>query len=67
MIVEPLVMWIWIGGGVMLVGTALAAWPGRRRRPTDPVSAPGGAARPAATVDRHPAREPAAVSARSRL
>ncbi len=38
-IVEPLVMWIWIGGGVMLVGTILAAWPGRRRRPTDPASA----------------------------
>jgi cytochrome c-type biogenesis protein CcmF len=31
-IVEPLVSWIWIGGGLMLVGTALAAWPGRRRR-----------------------------------
>jgi cytochrome c-type biogenesis protein CcmF len=39
-IVEPLVMWIWIGGGVILAGTLLAAWPGRRRRPTDPVSAP---------------------------
>ena len=38
--VEPLVMWVWIGGGVMLLGTALAAFPGkRRRRPTDPVSA----------------------------
>ena len=32
-------MWIWIGGGVILAGTVLAAWPGRRRRPTDPVSA----------------------------
>jgi cytochrome c-type biogenesis protein CcmF len=39
-IVEPLVLWIWIGGGVILTGTVLAAWPGRRRRPTDPVSAP---------------------------
>ncbi|MGH9059542.1 MAG: hypothetical protein ACRDZY_08535, partial [Acidimicrobiales bacterium] len=30
---------IWIGGGVILAGTALAAFPGRRRRrPTDPVS-----------------------------
>ena len=39
-IVEPLVMWVWIGGGVMLAGTVLAAWPGRRRRrPTDAVSA----------------------------
>ena len=37
---EPLALWLWVGGGVMLVGTALAAFPGRRRRPTDPVSAP---------------------------
>jgi cytochrome c-type biogenesis protein CcmF len=43
-IVEPLVMWIWIGGMVILVGTLLSAWPGRRRRPTDPVSAPAVAA-----------------------
>jgi cytochrome c-type biogenesis protein CcmF len=38
-IVLPLVLWLWIGGGVVAIGTALAAWPGRRRRPTDPVSA----------------------------
>lgn len=39
--VKPLVVWLWIGGGVMAVGTLLAAFPGsRRRRPTDPVSAP---------------------------
>jgi cytochrome c-type biogenesis protein CcmF len=32
-IIEPLVMWIWAGAGVMLAGTVLAAWPaGRRRR-----------------------------------
>ncbi|MHB1535974.1 MAG: heme lyase CcmF/NrfE family subunit [Acidimicrobiales bacterium] len=36
-IVEPLVLWLWIGGGVILVGSALAAFPGRRRRtPADP-------------------------------
>ena len=40
-IVQPMAVWLWIGGGVMAVGTVLAAWPGRRRRlPTDPVSAP---------------------------
>jgi cytochrome c-type biogenesis protein CcmF len=40
-IVEPLVSWLWIGGGLMAVGTALAVWPGdRRRRPTDPSTAP---------------------------
>ncbi|QQS25864.1 MAG: hypothetical protein IPM43_05730 [Actinomycetota bacterium] len=39
--VKPLVMWLWIGGATMVVGTVLAAFPGRRRRlPTDPVSAP---------------------------
>ncbi|MEP6660102.1 MAG: heme lyase CcmF/NrfE family subunit [Acidimicrobiales bacterium] len=37
---EPLAMWLWVGGGIMAGGTALAAFPGRRRRPTDPVSAP---------------------------
>jgi cytochrome c-type biogenesis protein CcmF len=30
-IIEPLVSWIWVGGAVMLFGTALSAWPGRRR------------------------------------
>jgi cytochrome c-type biogenesis protein CcmF len=39
-IIEPMTLWLWIGGGVMAAGTVLAAWPGRRRRPTDPVSAP---------------------------
>ncbi len=37
-IVEPLVSWLWIGGLLMAVGTALSAWPGGRRRPTDPSS-----------------------------
>ena len=36
----PLMLWLWIGGAVMALGTLLAAFPGRRRRPTDPVSAP---------------------------
>lgn len=29
---EPLVMWIWAGGALILGGTLLAAWPERRRR-----------------------------------
>ena len=37
--IKPLVMWLWIGGGMMAVGTLLALFPGRRRRPTDAVSA----------------------------
>jgi cytochrome c-type biogenesis protein CcmF len=37
----PFTVWLWVGGIVMFVGTFLAAVPGRRRRrPTDPVSAP---------------------------
>lgn len=31
-IIEPLVMWVWISGGVMVLGTILAGWPARRRR-----------------------------------
>ncbi|MDA8316956.1 MAG: heme lyase CcmF/NrfE family subunit [Actinomycetota bacterium] len=41
-VVQPLIVWLWIGGGVMGLGAALAAFPGRRRRPTAPASAPGG-------------------------
>lgn len=31
-IVQPLVSWLWVGGGLMAVGTALALVPSRRRR-----------------------------------
>jgi cytochrome c-type biogenesis protein CcmF len=38
---KPLVLWMWLGGALMAAGTLLAAFPGtRRRRATDPVSAP---------------------------
>ena len=37
--VQPLVVWLWVGGLLLVIGSALAAVPGRRRRPTDPVSA----------------------------
>ena len=38
--VKPLILWMWLGGAMMAVGTLLAAFPGRRqRRPTEPVSA----------------------------
>ena len=37
---QPLVMWLWIGAGLIGFGSILSAIPGRRRRPTDPVSAP---------------------------
>ncbi len=39
-VVTPLVNWLWAGGGIIAVGTALALVPGRRRRPTAPVSEP---------------------------
>ena len=38
--VQPLVVWLWAGGLLLVIGSALAAVPGKRRRPTDPVSAP---------------------------
>ncbi|MGA3148254.1 MAG: cytochrome c-type biogenesis CcmF C-terminal domain-containing protein [Acidimicrobiales bacterium] len=37
---QPLVMWLWIGAVLVGIGSVLSAIPGRRRRPTDPVSAP---------------------------
>ena len=32
MAVNPMVVWLWTGGGVMALGTAIALVPGRRRR-----------------------------------
>ena len=39
-IVQPLIVWLWIGGTTMAVGSIMAVFPGSRRRPVDPVSAP---------------------------
>ena len=40
-VVQPLVAWLWAGGGLIAIGTLLAAIPGRRRRrPVLPASAP---------------------------
>jgi cytochrome c-type biogenesis protein CcmF len=38
--IKPMMTWMWAGGILMAIGTVLSAFPGRRRRPTDPVSAP---------------------------
>ncbi len=39
--VQPLVAWLWVGGGLVVAGALLAALPGRRRRrATEPASAP---------------------------
>jgi cytochrome c-type biogenesis protein CcmF len=37
-IVQPLIVWLWIGGGVMAIGSLMAIFPGKRRVPTAPVS-----------------------------
>ena len=64
-IIEPMALWLWIGGGVMALGTIFAAWPGRRRRPTDPASAPladlAGRVSPDETAEEDPTLEPAGV------
>lgn len=39
-IVWPMVSWIWFGGMLMIVGTALSIFPGRRRDPLQAVSEP---------------------------
>jgi cytochrome c-type biogenesis protein CcmF len=39
-IIQPMQVWLWIGGGVVALGTLLALFPGKRRRPTDPISKP---------------------------
>ncbi len=31
--VNPLVLWLWVAGGVMVAGSLLAGWPARRKQP----------------------------------
>lgn len=57
-VVEPMIVWLWIGGGIMLVGTALSAFPGRRRNPLDPVSSPAVATGPGPDPDRRADPDP---------
>ena len=58
---KPLILWMWIGGALMAVGTILSAFPGRRRRdPLDPVSAPVPVAATAPEPDARDDDEPAA-------
>jgi cytochrome c-type biogenesis protein CcmF len=63
--VRPMILWLWIGGLVMGVGTLLAAFPGnKRRRATDPVSAPIATGRPdVQRPEGEPEPEPAGASA----
>ncbi len=65
-IIEPMALWLWVGGGMMGGGTLLAAWPGRRRRrPTDAASAaiPAGDIAPAGPAPAGPEPEREAVGA----
>ena len=39
-VVQPLIIWLWIGGAIMALGTLFAAFPGRRRNPLAPTSEP---------------------------
>ena len=60
--IKPLIIWLWIGGATMVVGTLLSAFPGkRRRRPTEPTSAPIGAAPPPDIAEPRPVEEPVGV------
>ena len=63
-VVEPLMMWMWVGGLLVGVGGVLALVPGSRRRPTDPVSslAPLVTGRPVLDAQARP--EPAGVRSR---
>ncbi len=35
-LVNPLVVWIWVGGGLLVVGGLIAFWPGGRKREPEP-------------------------------
>lgn len=38
-VIEPLMMWLWVGGLIVGIGGLASLWPGQRRRATDPISA----------------------------
>src|SRR5574338_242898 len=39
-LVNPMVAWIWLGGGIVALGAVFAAWPDRRRTAALPVAVP---------------------------
>jgi len=57
-IVRPLISWMWVGGIMMAVGSALALFPGKRRRGTEPVSAPLGSGGNSEDGDRSATADP---------
>jgi cytochrome c-type biogenesis protein CcmF len=49
---SPLVVWLWVGGGIMVLGTAVSIWPARRSRRGDlPVGATEGSPPPVPSAD----------------
>jgi len=38
---NPLMRWLWAGGGIMVLGAAVRLWPGRRRRRSGRATLPG--------------------------
>ncbi|MCU1369205.1 MAG: ccmF, partial [Ilumatobacteraceae bacterium] len=64
---QPLIVWLWTGGAIMAFGSLLAAFPGKRRNPIDPVSAPvaagGTPPDPDLTPEPDPAPEPVGAGA----
>jgi cytochrome c-type biogenesis protein CcmF len=61
-VVQPMIIWLWIGGAVMAIGTLFAAFPGRRRNPLAPTSALTPSSEP--LDGRRPAAAPVGASAR---
>jgi cytochrome c-type biogenesis protein CcmF len=51
-VIEPLVTWIWLGGGIVALGSLIGLWPSRRKKPVRPEPAP------------EPVREPEPESSR---
>lgn len=45
--INPLVLWLWVSVGVMVLGAVLAGWPRRRRPSTAPTPTPHTASEPA--------------------
>ncbi|HEX7118748.1 MAG TPA: heme lyase CcmF/NrfE family subunit [Longimicrobiales bacterium] len=39
-VVEPMIFWIWLGGGIIGLGALVALWPQRRRRTQAPAATP---------------------------
>ena len=64
-LIEPLASWLWVGGGVMGLGTLLAAWPTGRRREPQPGAAAArarsGGEGPVGDHDADPERVPTGV------